>query len=594
MDEKGKNIIIDFTEKEESIYKPPGNLAQLQVSGVASVINPSEQHRLWNIALQLKGLEMVTSDLTPDVKVGELSPKGQWTGGYEVKADEIQTKTSLKLTERIDTYYEKGVEVNWALVKDHQMPVSFTISLENTTSNSITQIKLTKHIPEAFGNPLIDTPDQGTARFDEASRILTWDDFNLVSGGVQSLIIRIGFRPETTEPFPTGDINVDYIVPNLIRSKMTGMTNSHSDSMFAIDQGESLDEPGEWECTAEFENISDFAVQLNDVAVEQVLEGRKETVVEEAPSIQLEPDNRWSKDFTVKSGVVPKFSSVHNFNVVPKVMTKIVGHIKYEADVLPVAYIEAEKIIDPPSVSAYTKTPIKISLVLTNAGSAVLNEAVFRDTIPADHVPPDLNDVLAYIGEDEIRSGIAREMDPLDTNPEIKHTLIVKLEDLKPMGGFQPGDQILVTYPLKSWEPKPKVEYACPLDITANVSPPGPPVKIPTLQAEVEVKYVRRRISARKGQTPGEGEGEFIIPIIFENKGEVLIENITLKDIVPPNFQLLDWNPKEFSPATEDTARGTVLTWKIDKADPGQRIKFSYTIRGTGDYEREELEVIVG
>ncbi|MHA1129647.1 MAG: hypothetical protein ACTSRC_07915 [Candidatus Helarchaeota archaeon] len=594
MDEQGKNIIIDFTEKEEAIYKPPGSLTSLKVTGEVNVTNSSNAHRLWNIMLQLKGLEMVLSDLTPEIKIGELPPGGQWSGTYEVKTEEIQTKTSLKLTEKIDTYYEKGVEVNWALVKDHQMPVSFTISLENTTGNTITDIKLTKHLPEPFGNPIIDSPDQGNANFDAATRTITWKEFNLIPGGVQSLILRVGFRPEQVDPIPTGDIDVNYTVPGLIRSKLTGMTDAHSDSMFAIDQGESLDEPGEWECTAEFENTSDFVVSLRRVVVNQVMETRKETVIEEVPSIQLLPDGRWSKDFKVKSGTVPKFTSLHDFNIVPVITSKIIGHIKYEAGVLPVAHITAEKIIDPPSVSAYTKTPVKISLVVTNAGSATLNELTLRDTIPRDHKPPELNEVLVYIGDEEIHNGVIRDMDPNDTNPELQHLLTVKIENLSQAGGFRPEDQILVTYPVQSWEPKPKVEYPCPLDVIANVSPPGPPVKIPTLQAAVEVKYVRRRISARKGQTPGAEAGEYIIPIIFENKGEVLIENITLKDIVPLNFSLLDWNPKEFAPQTQETERGTVLTWKIDKAEPGQRVKFSYTIKGTGDYEREELEVIVG
>ena len=69
---------------------------------------------------------------------------------------------------------------------------------------------------------------------------------------------------------------------------------------------------------------------------------------------------------------------------------------------------------------------------------------------------------------------------------------------------------------------------------------------------------------------------------------------LTLKDIIPPNFSLLDWNPKDMTPMTTETVQGTVLAWKIDSAEPGQRIKFSYTIKGTGEYEREELEVIVG
>lgn len=594
MGEEGKNIIIDLTEKEESIYKPPGDLTNLKVTGEVNIINPSEQHRMWNVLLSLKALETLKSELEDDTKIGELSAKSSWTKPYEVKLGEIQTKTLLKLTEIIDTYYEKGVEVNWALVKNHQMPISFTISLENTSENTITNIKLVKDLPPVFGNPIIDAPAQGDAAFDEGARKIIWDGFSLVPGGVQSLVIRVGFKPDRIEPYDSGHIEVNYVVPGLTRSKISGNTAALSDSMFAIDQGESLEEPGEWECTAEFENMSDFFVELKNVKVAQVLEARQDTVVEEAPAVKLMPNSSWTKDFTVKSGIVPKFSNVHEFTVVPLITRKVVGHITYEAGVLPVVNINVEKIIDPPAVRAYTKTPINIALVVTNAGSAILNEIILRDVLPADHHPPELDEISVFIGDEVLRTGVIRELDPSDKNPETSHTLTIKVEDLSIAGGLQPEEQLVVKYPLQAWEPKPKVEYGCPLEVVANVSPPGPPTKFPLPNEQIEIKYVRRRIRANKGQTPGSEPGEYIIPIIFENKGEVLIENITLKDIIPPNFNLLDWNPKEYQPETQESERGTILTWKIEKAEPGERIKFNYTIKGTGDYEREELEVIVG
>lgn len=544
--------------------------------------------------LQLKGLETVTGEVASDMKVGELNPQARWTQPYEVKTEEIQTRTLLKITEIIDTYYEKGVEVNWALVKDHQMPVSFTISVENTSENQITKIKLAKDLPEAYGNPIIDSPAQGDAGFDSISRKITWDGFTLVPGGVQSLVIRVGFKPGQVEPYDTGNIEIDYTVPGLTRSKLTGISSALSDSMFAIDQGESLDEPGEWECTAEFENMSDFMVELKNVKVTQATETRKDIVVEESPAAQIAPNTSWTKDFKVKSGQVPKFTNVHEYIVVPQITSKVIGHISYNAGVLPVVNIACEKILDPPAVRAYTKTPIRVSLVVTNAGSATLNELILRDTIPADHKPPELDQVTVSIGDEEIRTGIIREIDPTDSNPEIQHILTIKLENLSIAGGLQANEQLLVSYPLEAWDPKPKVDYACPLDVTANVNPPGPPFKHATLAEKVEIQYVRRRIRAYKGQTPGSEPGEYVIPIVFENKGEVLIENITIKDVIPTNFSLLDWNPKEFKPETQETDRGTQLTWAIDKAEPGQKIKFSYTIKGTGDYEREELEVTVG
>ena len=593
MSEQGKNVIIDFTEKEESIYKYPGSLEQLKVTGEASVINPSESHRLWNIILSLQGLSAVTGDLTETMKVGELNAQAKWTKKYEVKDEEIQTKTLLKISEQINTYYENPDIINWALVKDHQMPISFTISIENTAETDIIQIKVIKTLPEEFGTPIIDPPAQGEVQFDEASGNIIWEDVNLTPGGIQSLCIRVGLKPTQLEPYNTGNIEVHYLVPDVTRTNLMGTTNSISDSMFAIDQGEGAN-AGEWDCTAEFENRSDFDVELQNVKVLKTSEARKECILEESPVEVISPGSAWKKDFTFQCKTVPKFSNVHEFNVVPKITKKVIGHINFEQGVLPVAHIICEKILNPPAVSAYTKTPMKISHLVTNDGSAVLDEVVFQDTIPADFQPPDLNEVVVSIGEEELRSNIVREMEPDDTSIDSAHTLTVKVEKLREAGGFQPGEQILVTYPLTASDPKPDIEYPCPLSIMANVTPPlpGSPVKA-AFDTKIEIKYVRRRIRAIKGQKPGEEAGQYIIPIEFENKGEVLIENITIKDIIPTNFQLLDYEPKDMKPDIEESERGTILIWKLDKCDPGEKVEFNYTIQGSGEYEREELEVVV-
>lgn len=592
MSEQGKNIIIAFTEKEESIYRYPGTMEQLKVTGEVDVINPSERHRLWNILLSLEGLSSVTGEVMEKMKVGELNAKAKWAKRYEVKDEEIQTKTLLQLTEEINTYYENPDIVNWALVKDHQMPISFTISIQNTSDKDITDIKLIKNLPAEFGTPIIDQPAQGEAKFDQKSRKIIWEDVYLSPGGAQSLMIRVSLKPTNIEPYNTGNIEVQYIVSDVIRSNLTGTTNSLSDSMFAIDQGEGAN-AGEWDCTAEFENKSDFDVELQAVKVLKTSEARKETILEETPAEVIAPNASWRKDFNIQSKSVPKFSNIHEFNVVPQITKQLVGHIVFQQGILPVAYITCEKIIDPPSVSAYTKTPMKISLIVTNAGSAALDEIIFQDAIPADFQPPDLNEVILSIGEEELRTGIDREMEPNDNNIGSTHTLTVKLQKLREAGGFQPGEQILLTYPLTASDPKPDTEYPCPLDVAANVAPPGPSVKSPTIDAKIEVKYVRRRIRAIKGQTPGAEAGQYIIPIVFENKGEVLIENITIKDIIPSNFQLLDYEPKDMKPQIEESERGTVLTWNLDKCDPGEKVEFNYTIQGSGEYEREELEVIV-
>jgi len=55
----------------------------------------------------------------------------------------------------------------------------------------------------------------------------------------------------------------------------------------------------------------------------------------------------------------------------------------------------------------------------------------------------------------------------------------------------------------------------------------------------------------------------------------------------------LDYEPKDIKPDIEETECGTLLTWKLDKAEPGEKIEFNYTIQGSGEYEREELEVII-
>jgi len=583
----GKKIIIDFTEMEETELSGKGELEKISISGVLTVKNPSSTNRVWNSSLFLEGLNSVSLK-DNEIKIGEINAGDSKKFEYNVLEKEVVHKPLIELNQEIDTYYEKGEDINWNFVLGHRMPTSFTIKLTNNSGVDATA-NLIKKIPEYFGKPLIDSPPTGSAEYKEDLHEIHWTEVVVPKGDTIGLHFRVGATPDKTDLHEDGAIEVNYKIKDTIRSLLDGKVWGLSDNLYAIDNEEISEHT--WGCTIEFQNLSDFRVKLTNVKVAQVKETTKVTVLDDNPNIELEPQASWTKEFEVESAGMPKFSKLNNFSVLYEVHKTLIGHILRKSGVIPVAAIECEKILEPKNVNAHAKTEIKVKVITKNIGTASLFKIKVEDVIPASFKPPSLDLVKTSIRGEQLRQGVILEIEPNDEEPAVEHKLTVSIPNLTDLTNpLNTNEEVIVEYPLTAWDPRPG-DYLCPLESTFNVIPPGPPVKAGVPEIKIIAKTVRRKYRAYKSVTPGSEEGEYVIPIVFANKGEIPVQKVTIKDVIPISFTLVKSEPEDLEPAIKETENGTELTWKISDIAPGQQVQLKYIIKGTGEYESLDPEI---
>ncbi|MHA2198224.1 MAG: hypothetical protein ACXABO_21775, partial [Promethearchaeota archaeon] len=89
-------------------------------------------------------------------------------------------------------------------------------------------------------------------------------------------------------------------------------------------------------------------------------------------------------------------------------------------------------------------------------------------------------------------------------------------------------------------------------------------------------------------------EGEFIIGVRVQNKGDVELENVLVKDIIPPGFSLTEFTPPEG--ATHEVVQVGDLSEfhvRVEEIKGGSSVSINYNCSGAGDYPRSEPVIIV-
>lgn len=581
-------VILDIIEKENAKLSGKGTLESIDINGNLTIVNPSNKNRIWNLVRVVDGLESTNLE-ERETKIGAVEAGGKNAVSYKVQEKDVTYKPLIALTETIDTYFEKGEDVNWNFVLNNRMPTMFTLKLTNTSPRPTTSCILKKKLPEVFDDPVIESTTSGNASYDAGSRTITWTDVTVPESGEQVLTLRAGANPTQVDPYPAGEIELDYEIVDVQKSKIDPSMTGVSESLFALEKTES--QHTEWECIVEFQNMSDFQVSLGGISVMHAKESTKEVCVEETPNVMLNPSESWTKNFNVSDAKPPKLAKSNKFTILTETHRKVIGHVEKRSDAIPVGAIQAVKVLQPQQVPAHAKTDITVEEKITNTGSAPLSSVYLKDIIPASFKPPSLDKIEASIGGQPLRQNLELEMDPPDENPDVQHELVMKIPDLeKVRGPLGPGEVLIIKYPLKAWDPKP-ANYPCVLEADLNVSPPGQPVKSSTPDSQFLAMQVKRSYRAFKQVQPGAEEGEYAINVVFQNKGEVPVQKCKVTEVVPQGFVFVSSTPEDIPPETADSEAGTKVTWNLANVEPGSQVTISYNIKGSGDYFEEDPEI---
>jgi hypothetical protein len=444
------------------------------------------------------------------------------------------------------------------------------------------------------------SPSAGEANLKEENgkRILSWELTSLEAENSAELEIFFTVNMKELTSQELGVLTVNYTINNYKLTMLNPEVRGLTDSMSGIDRDEGS-QPGMWDCNVEFINESGFQVRLEDVKVSQAITTGTETVVSQTPDKVLNPDESWDFDFQVEAKDVPELTSEIGFTPLYVMIPRVIGEIFKESTIYEVLSATIDKNVHPAEVDAYANTDMTITNTIMNDGSSPIDKFFLSDGIPSDFIPPLTKDIKVQLGDIDIssREEFVRKIliDPSDQDFSHKHQILVELHNLS--NEFSPGKQMNISYPLLARNPRPPTEtqYITPIKIEINSPIEGRSfVKSPDKEPELKVRYVKRKLKTLKSIKPGLTEGEFSMSVRVQNKGDVELENVLVKDIIPANFSLTEFTPP--TGATHEVVQvGDIseLHVKVAEIKGGASVSINYNCSGSGDYNRSEPVVVV-
>ncbi|MHA2260184.1 MAG: hypothetical protein ACXACO_19635 [Promethearchaeota archaeon] len=589
-------IIIDITDREKIILDGSQNLKDISGNGTLVVKNPTQKSRLWNLNCDVKE-NLNTSIDQKELSVGSLNPTQEFAKDYEIK--ELK-ESSLKIQEIFDAEKSITGKVNNAFLYQQDNKCSLKLIFTNPLNVPILEIKASRDMPSFIQEIEMRNPSLGEATLKEegGKRILSWELPSLNAQDTAELEIYFAVKINELSSQEIGALTVNYLINNYKLTMMNPEVRGLTDSMSGIDRDEGS-QPGMWDCNVEFINESEFQVKLEDAKVTQTIPTGTETVASQTPDKILNPDESWDFDFQVEAKDVPELSSAIGFTPLYVVIPRVIGEIIKESTIYTVLSATIDKEINPPEVDAYANTDMKIVNKIVNNGSSPIEKVFILDEIPPDFVPPLVKDLSITLDPIDIssREEFVKKLlvDPSDQDFSKKHSIYVELYNLA--SEFLPGKTMVISYPLLARNPRPPTEtkYMTPVKIDINCPLEGKDfIKTPDEEPEFKVRYVKRKLKTLKSIKPGFTEGEFIIGVRVQNKGDVELENVLVKDIIPPGFSLTEFTPPEG--ATHEVVQVGDLSEfhvRVEEIKGGSSVSINYNCSGAGDYPRSEPVIIV-
>jgi len=589
-------IITDITDKEKIILDGSQNLKEISGSGTLLVKNPTQKSRLWNIICDVK--EPVNTNLdSKELSVGVINPTQEFAKGYEIK--DLKGPT-LEVVEIFDTERSLSGKVNNAFIYQNDNKCSLKLTLNNPLDLPILEIKAKREMPTFIQEVEMRDPSHGNASLKEedGNRILLWEVPSLNAKSQAEFEISFTVKMNELSTQELGVLTVNYLINNYKLTRMDPEVRGLTDSMSGIDRDEGTT-PGKWDCNVEFINESEFQVKLEDTKVTQNIPTGTETVVSQTPDKVLNPDESWDFDFQVEAKDVPELASEIGFTPLFVVIPRVIGEIIKESTIYTVLSATIDKAINPPEVDAYANTDMKIVNTIVNNGSSTIEKVFVSDEIPPDFIPPLVKDLSIILGGDV---DVAREefinrilIDPSDQDFSKKHQVYIELHNLSKE--FLPEKKMVISYSLLARNPRPPTEtkYMTPVKIDINTPLEGKSfIKSPDEEPEIKIRYVKRKLKTLKSIKPGMSEGEFSIGVRVQNKGEVELENVLVKDIIPTGFSLTEFKPPEGT-THEVVQVGDLSELHVSVVEirGGSSVSINYNCTGSGDYPRSEPVIIV-
>ena len=579
-------------EVETTTLNADGNIIKQNVKGTLTVNNPSADDRIYDIDVLLDNIE--STDIGGEhVSVDELEPSKNHTMSYKVNGKQMMT-----LRERLDTNPSRSQERSMSVaISEDPGAIALELEVENLATVDLHDVVVTRPLASEMNFEMA-----GGAELDDGT--ITWTVGRLAAGEKQTIALEGTIDVSSTKAIKAGKATATYRAD----ATLSSMAFRELDAFcrgFTYMRVREDERPDNWICQAIFENRSSFAVDLTKLQVS--MKGSDDLLFDIHDVDQdVTPNGKWeSEERTVMAQSEPDFTYQLSYTVLPKAMQTAEGTMTLEEKKLEVLEADVEKTYSTGSLRSYRSQKVQSTMTLVNKGSSTINLMRITDDIPGLFEAPSPEQMTIKIDgkaidddqyKAEISEGITIEKEHRSPDGQ-GHTMMLTVGTRGPIG-LKPGKKIEISYPLTAPDPSPGNERVdAPARVEFSAERFGPIcTREPSETPSIKVVHNRRNFSAGKQAIPLGGKGRYEVLILFENNGDTALSDLYINDVLPPQFEIKDWELKnatgkrdDVTMTSEDGEGGLHIVWHVPKVEKGERLEVSFDIKGSGEVDAEAL-----
>ena len=578
-------------EIEKSTLTADGEIVKQTVKGVLTVNNPSDEDRIYDIDVLLDHAD--STDIGGDhVSVDELEAGSNYSMKYKVTG-----KRMLVLRERLDTNPARSQERSMSVASgDEGGPIALELEVENTASVGIQGVSVTRPLPAelSFENTGVATVEGNE---------LTWSVGDLAAGEKQVLSIEGSIVVSGTKSIDAGAASATYSSDSTLSSLNFRELDAFCRG-FSYMRVREDERPDNWLCRTTFENRSSFAVDL--VKLQVRMKGSEDLLFDIGDVRQdVKPHGKWESDErSVMALSKPDFTTNLAYTILPRASRSTEGSISLQSKKFEVVEANMEKKYSSTGLRSFRKQNVNATLTLSNNGSADINLMRVTDDIPGLFEAPDVSKISIKVNgkeieadqiKAEINSGITLEKNNRSPDGD-GFTLTITVGARGPVG-LKPGKDMVIEYELVAPGPTEHegLIVSAPARTEFSAERYGPVCTRDVTEApSVNIIHNRRKFGAGKMTQKIGGKGRHEVLIMFNNEGDTGLKDVTLKDVIPENFEIKDWlirgngeKRDDCEMTSEEGEDGTHLAWNIPLVGKDEEIMISFEITGPGAIDGE-------
>ncbi len=577
-------LLLKVVETLKGKMDRTGKVLELQKEGYIGVINLGEEDKIFDVDVIFENIEGIEG-LEEDLEIYELDPQESWEKQYTLdEADESELPFTIE--EVINTAAD-GDEASTVLVYNKEAEIEVTLKL--AFNRTLDKVEIQKMLPEGFSNMKVSNASDGKAQISDNKLIWTIDSVD--DGNEAECTLSGKMLVDTIDKRPTGDIFITYSGEGRGSTKVViKAADGYVRCKTYVESDEKEDAPDNWENKLTFENRSEFPIELKILKVYDD-EGTYLSQTFAEDEVIIPSGEKWySEVWEKESEALPLFKKHVEYTVKPEKIAQVSGDLEIPETELAVAYGKGKKHYSRTEFSSFRETPFDVTTTVSNDGSVEFSELTIIDELPEYFKLEEPEKVQVFIKKGDKETALKKGSYEVSIEPDAdsseKRQLICKINEK-----VEPETEILLKYtPILN---KPPADFKFETEPVANalLSEPAPLLDIPIEDDifEITIAHLRRKVSWSKDVIPLKTKDDYTIEILFINRGNTPIEDVTLRDFVPEAFRLTEEDKTFESEILEETDEGRVRAWNIGIVEPGQEVLISYTVHGEGVYHSKEL-----